>query len=269
MSECAQHIYLHNSFLKECRYFSDIALQTGITLYEVVRIINGKPLFLSDHHNRLCQSATKINWQLNFSLADMQQAIQLLISNNNTTEGNIKFAFNQQENNINQYIYFIAHNYPTSQQYKNGVTAITYSAERNTPTTKVYNHPLRSSANKVIAQKNIYEIILVNSNNHITEGSRSNLFFIKNNELYTAPDSDVLPGIARSKVIDIAKKQNITLHKQPVSINSLSCFDSAFITGTSPMVLPISKIDNIVFDTQHKFLQLLYTEYLGLTKEQF
>ncbi|NJK84810.1 MAG: aminotransferase class IV [Bacteroidales bacterium] len=103
--------------------------------------------------------------------------------------------------------------------------------------------------------------MLINENNCITEGSRSNIFFIKKNELFTSPDEEVLGGITRKYVIDLSKKQSVKIHFQSVSIQELKMFDAVFLTGTSPKVLPVNRIEKTHFDTDNELLLLIMKDY--------
>lgn len=254
MNECHKYQFVHNNKLKATEKFKNNLITNGISLYEVVRIVSGQAVFLADHLKRLHNSAKKLNIHLWLTNDKIKKSIQLLIEKNDCKIGNIKLVFNVTDQHENFYAYFVKHTYPSEKQYQNGVQTIIHPAERPIPTAKVYNHKLRSKTNTIIAEAAIYEVLLLNSMKNITEGSRSNLFFIKNNEIYTAPDNEVLNGIARSKVIDICNEHNIVIHKVSIAEKSLADFDAAFITGTSPMVLPIRKINSLKLDTKHPLL---------------
>ena len=61
----------------------------------------------------------------------------------------------------------------------------------------------------------------------------------KDGIFHTAPTRYVLPGTARKRVLDICKEQTFPLREERVAYQNLPSFDAAFITGTSPLVLPI------------------------------
>jgi branched-chain amino acid aminotransferase len=87
-----------------------------------------------------------------------------------------------------------------------------------------------------------YEVLLFNENNEFTEGSQSNLFFIVDNKVVTAPDSIVLKGITRDYVIKSINDLGLDLIKETVLVEDVLKYDAMFISGTSPKVLPISEI---------------------------
>jgi branched-chain amino acid aminotransferase len=158
-------------------------------------------------------------------------------------------------------IYFIPSSYPTQTQRENGVKLRTLNANRNNPNAKVENPTLREEADKIINDLGCYEVLLVNSKGFITEGSRSNLFLIKDNTLYTPPLNMVLGGITRQVVLNISASLKISLKEEPIPIDRLTEFDCAFLTGTSPGLLPISLIDDHRFRLNTPILHQLINEY--------
>lgn len=261
MSECFKYIYYKNDQLKSSDHFNDSDLQKGITLYEVIRIISGKPLFIEDHFLRLTNSALKVDLPIWYSFEKIKEYIKILIEKNDTTEGNIKLVFNVNNQTRNFYAYFVKHRYPSDLQYKNGVRSIVIPAERPNPNAKIYNHSLRSKTNNLIHEAEIFEVLLLNSLGNITEGSRSNLFFIRNGSLFTAPDNEVLNGIVRNKIIEIATEQKIPLVMQSISYADLPKFEAAFITGTSPMVLPLKRINSLKYSVSHPLIKTISEFY--------
>ena len=261
MSECSQYKYIHNSKLKNSSEFENEFFRIGLSLYDVMRVVESKPIFLEEHLVRLQKSAKKVGQFIWLNYHELVEKINLLIVKNGVVEGNIKIVFNIHENNRNFYCYFVKHKYPEKSEYIEGVRTIIYNAERSNPNAKVYNHKLRSYANTIIENPNIFEVILMDDLGNIREGSRSNLFFIKGNELVTAPDDEVLNGIVREKVIEICERMGITVLKEKIAYNELSNFDAAFLTGTSPQVLPIKSINMMAFDVNHHLLKLLLKMY--------
>ncbi|MDE5420508.1 aminotransferase class IV [Labilibaculum sp. DW002] len=257
MSECYRYIFLKNEKLKPSKEFKDEFLLRGSALYEVIRVVSGKPVFLKDHFQRLSNSAIQIKEQIWYTFNQIEDQIEKLIQINDVQNGNIKLVFHIDGLDKNFFVYFIKHYYPKPEQYLNGVRTIVHHAERPLPNAKVYNHSLRSKTNDIIRDAEIFEVLLLNSVGNLTEGSRSNLFFIKNNELHTAYDSEVLNGIVRSKVLEIAERLNIPIRKSHLKYDDLAKYDAAFLTGTSLMILPIKKINSISFSPSHEIINSL------------
>lgn len=255
MSECHQYIFKKNSNLIPSSEFKDEILLRGVVLYEVVRIIEGKPIFIHDHYKRLLNSAVHIKQTIWISFEKIESSIEELIKVNDTKNGNLKLVFQFDDGSSNFLAYFLKHYYPTEEQYQYGVRTIVLPAERPIPNAKVYNPKLRTKANTLIKEAEIFEVLLLNSLGNLTEGSRSNLFFIRDNEIHTAPDTEVLHGIVRTKVLEICNELEIPLHKHSIHYDDLANYQAAFLTGTSLKVLPIQRINSISYDNTHPILQ--------------
>lgn len=217
---------------------------TGIVVYEVIRIINGKPLFLQEHLQRLKNSA-KMRLPNQPPMDDIIKGIHSVIETNCLENGNIEIQINDNQQLI---VKIIPHSYPSETMYRQGVCTGLLKAERTNPNAKEKNQTLRDCANKLIKENGFFEVLLVNHQGFITEGSRSNVFFVKENQVVTSPTMDVLQGITREKIFDICHQNNIQIKEETISLSNLTNFDAAFMTGTSPAVLPIQKIEKQQFN---------------------
>ena len=82
----------------------------------------------------------------------------------------------------------------------------------------------------------------------ITEGSHSNVFFVRNNVVYTHPANNfILNGITRLAVLDICHELGLTVIEEGIPASTLPSMDEAFLTGTTTQVAALRKIDEHVF----------------------
>lgn len=234
---------------------------TDRSIYEVLRLIDGVALFLEDHFDRLLSSARISGIQLNMQLSEFSRAIEELITTNKQDTGNIKFLLIT-TNNINHWsLSFIPHSYPSDKDYQLGVPAGLLYAERVNPEAKVIQRSVREKADQKIADKKLFEVLLVDRNGLITEGSRSNVFFVKENRFYTAPATMVLSGVTRKKVLECLNELKYPVIEQAVPDKEIGNYEAAFLTGTSPKVLPISNIDALNFKPEHPMVKALMDFY--------
>jgi len=253
-------VVTNQGVISENEYFKDI-LNAEESIYEVIRIISGVAIFLEDHFYRLQNSMEIKRTRFDMTLADFRCHINELIGINKKQEGNIKFVCSVAEENSNWALSFIPASYPDIQDYKNGVSVDFLKAERENPNAKVIQNLIRESANRMIENLKLYEILLVDNDGLITEGSRSNVFFVKEEMFYTAPTNKVLVGITRQKVFDCLSRLNFQIIEQAVSVKEIGSFDAVFITGTSPKILPVRFIGNHLFSTQNATVKQLMREY--------
>ena len=245
-----------NGELKTSCELADSHIISGHSIYEVLRIVNGKPAFFNAHISRLIRSAALTKMQTPDAKKIYDGIIQL-IKKSNKKVGNIEITVNNLDNWC---IKYIPHFYPTNLQYKTGVSCKFYNALRKNPNAKVKRVKLRQSAGDFIQKNEIYEAIY-EQNGEISEGSKSNIFFIRGNQLFTPPAGLVLEGITRQIVINIANEVNLSIHETNIYRKDIINFQAAFLTGTSPGILPISSLEQQKFDVSNSSLRLLMIEY--------
>ncbi|MFK2820333.1 aminotransferase class IV [Flavobacteriaceae sp. LMIT009] len=99
-------------------------------------------------------------------------------------------------------------------------------------------------ANEHAINNNCYETLFIRDGK-ITEASHCNVFFIKNNKIYTHPANQfILNGITRQIVLELCEKLNIEVIEEGISISDIKSYDEAFLTGTSTQIASIKKIDD-------------------------
>lgn len=237
------------------------------TVYEVVRYTDGVALFFEDHFIRLQHSMERRKIVQPPDKTTIQQIIDELGAANHITEGNIRIDISLPEAKIR--VAFIPHSYPTKVMYQQGVKLVSVHAHRDMPDVKQESvrQLIKNEVDNAIARSGSYEAVLIEPDGSITEGSRSNLFFIRRNVLYTAPDSMVLKGITRQKMLDLAHQESIKVQQSSISIDELPGIEAAFLTGTSPKLLPISKIDTCSFQINHPVITLLMDGYNRMIRQ--
>ncbi len=242
-----------------CDQVDERLLSAGYTVYEVIRVIKGRLIFLRDHLHRFRASARNTGFDLWLSDEEITEKLYAMIEANGNPDGNIELSANYQPEacpNIKHIMaWYIPHSYPAPLQYEQGVEAIFYFSERISPNTKYRNVPLKEAARAMMESKGVYEVILVNKQGFVTEGSRSNVFFVKNQELYTAPQDMVLMGVTRHKVLQLAYMNSVVVRQEKILYEGLGQFEAAFLTGTSPKVLPLSKIEDFNFDVHNSLMR--------------
>ena len=98
----------------------------------------------------------------------------------------------------------------------------------------------------VDAAKDGYEeAILLDQNGFVAEGTGENVFIVRGGTIYTpGPESDILMGITRQSVIQIARDLEFPVVEKLLSLNELMTADEAFFSGTYAEVAPIREISH-------------------------
>lgn len=246
--------FLFNGKLISKREFKDYYEYHKNNVYEVIRVINSKILFLNDHIDRLNNSIL-LMYGSKINLDNLISNIKLVIQKNEILNGNIKIEFIFKDDRVNFYIYPINFYYPDT---RFGVASITCNIERENPSIKSYNYNFKNKMEKIIEENNVYEVLLVNKDGLITEGSRSNIYFIKHNNFFTAPTYMVLNGVTRINVNNIIRDFGFNLFEEAVHVDNIEKFDACFLTSTSSNVLPINRINDIrIRSSENKYLSMV------------
>jgi branched-chain amino acid aminotransferase len=183
------------------------------SVYEVVRIIDGAPLFLEEHVGRLARSATVAGLLFDVSAPRLRELVADLAHACDIRSGNVRavWGLSGPAQRPTLLIYFIKSRYPDGRMYRGGVRVGLMRGERNAPAVKRSDAPVRGKADALLEGGAYYEILLVNGNGFITEGSRTNVFFVGDDRLVTPPAASVLSGITRQKVFEIARRDGIDI----------------------------------------------------------
>lgn len=251
--------YLEDGQLEEVSNYTTDSNDKGRVIYEVIRVINKVPLFYEDHIKRLESSFRLMEKTFSYNYDKIKEYLISLIEANNIEYGNIKLTFDIKTDTMK--VFSIKHNYPDEMLYKTGVKTILYHGERNNPNAKVIDSNFREKVTNEMTKFNAFEAILVNKKGYITEGSKSNIFMIKGDKLYTSPLEEVLPGVTRGRIISLAKNIGIKFEEKNVKFDEINNYDAMFISGTSPKILPISLVDNIEFNVENEIMQRLIGEF--------
>lgn len=241
----------------------------SISIYEVLRVKKGVILFRQDHLDRLKKSAEMLGFKLNKSKEEISDEMDRLVEINDANNHNIKLVCNNLEKNDQDFLTYITEgSYNLEDVPKEGAKAIIFKAERSNPNIKTIDASQRDLINKELEENNALEALLEDEDGNITEGSRSNMFFVKNNKLYTAPSSKVLLGITRSKIMEICDKNNIEVIEEDIHKSELEKVDGIFMSTTPIGVLPIIAIgDKKLNSANNEIIRKVVNEYEELTEE--
>jgi 4-amino-4-deoxychorismate lyase len=214
----------------------------GYGLFETIKVVNGKPIFMKEHLERLLKGCEYFNiptpLELNFDTNDIQNGILKVIISDLGVSYNIKKMY---EIPKRPYILGISNLKRHSTDFMNYYKTLNYMS-------KLYD--LKSS--------NLDEIIYLNERNNICEGTKTNIFFIKENVVYTPNiESGLLNGIMRKKTIELLNSKGIIVFEREININILYEFDSCFITNSLIGIKEVLSIDSKQFNVENNIMSML------------
>ncbi len=236
-------------------------------VYEVLRVEEGVLLFVEEHMQRLKNTFSIVSSKGNVSFDRIPGQLTILIKQNQILSGAVKLLFFYFQDEFQLVFYQMQPYSPTEEEYLTGVKTISLPLERLNPNAKIWNEDFRKKTNSEIKKANAFEAVLVDRDGFVTEGSRSNIFFVKDNILFTPPLENVLPGITRKNVLEVCGRLNETAEVCLISFQEISEFDAAFLTGTTRILVPISKIDDIHFNVENPLVERIINGFKEMVGE--
>ncbi len=231
----------------------DITVLRGYGVFDFLITYNKRPFQLEQHVSRLENSAREIGLTLNHSNSEICDiVIQTLEKNAHHTESNIRIVYTggispdgvtPQGNGI--LMVYVTPKYELPDWwYNDGAKIISVEMERFIPTSKSTNYLSAVFAQQKAHSQGAIEAIYKNQDSHLLEGTTTNLFCFKGNELITPPDG-ILPGITRGAVLELLKDQ-YEISLRHISADEMSDMDEVFITASNKEIVPIIQLDDLV-----------------------
>ena len=231
-------------------HVSDLSILRGVGIFDFFRLRGHMPLFMDDHLDRFFYSAEKVYGALWFSRAWLREQIVKLIGLNNMPESGIRIVltggYSADAYTIEKPNLIITQEpikFPRQEHYQEGVKLITHNYTRDLPEIKTINYLVGISLQKEIAKEGAYDV-LYHEHGKVSELTRSNIFFITIDDQLVTPKINILKGVTRKKVIQLAENHMAVCEKD-ITLEELPYMKEAFLTGTTKKILPVTQVDNI------------------------
>jgi aminodeoxychorismate lyase len=273
-------IYLNNKFVDEAEAkisVKDRGLRYGDGCFETISFFNQKPYLLEGHLQRLAGGLQAI--KINFDANALPELITQTIANNNIKNGFVRIMVTRGEGSRGYMptyktpptLVIEVMERPNMQTTEAKICISSYKKMAGVPTEFKLMQGLNSVLAKIEAhEKGFFETIMLNENGFITEVSAGNLFFVKNEKVFTPSlQSGCLAGVMRGNIIKLLQ-DNVTqgLYK-PTDLESA---DEIFITNVTWQILPVVEIEGLNFkpknfDTVDKIRKLIDDDIFNLEKK--
>ena len=251
--------YINNKFVKfklAKIHIEDRGLQFADSVYEVIAVLDNNLIDFDFHLKRLKYSLSELEIKFKINRTDLYNIFLNLIKKNKTINGiiylqitrGIQFREHKYQKNLIPTLIVYTRNKSFNLPGKKfiGVKTITYQDLRwKRRDIKTVNLLPNIIAANMAKKKNAYEAILI-QNGKVTEGTSSNIWIIKRNNLITHPaNSDILKGVTRTSLLKIIKKTKLKLIEKQFTYKQLVNADEVFLTSSGSFITPILKIDNV------------------------
>ena len=226
---------------------TDRGLRQGEAVYEGVKIVARRPLFLEEHLERLSASAEALHLPMPWSVETVRPILTRLLGGRGETTGMAR-------------LYLTAgppEGAPTTLVW---IDAVPETSRPDTPPWRVACHPERvlpyrpdvkhtsrlphAVARRTAQGRGLDDALLVHPDGWVLEGTASNLFFFEADTLHTpARECGILPGITRDVLLEIAPAAGFRTVEGRYPPAIVADSDEVFASFTSAGVKPISELD--------------------------
>lgn len=239
-------------------FLEDRGYLFGDGVYEVARVYRGKTFFLGAHLERLQKSAAAIRISLPYSIDELEKIIQELLEKSGLGDGYIYIQLTrgrakrdhlfpeQARPVLTMYVRELPE--PVALEKLVPARCITLPDERWLKChIKSVNLLPNLLARQQAAEAGAQEAILYRSEKNVTEGTRSNVFAIIDDEVRTHPESNlILSGITRAIILSLCADLSLPVSEKAFTLSELQKAGEVWITSTTMEVNPVSAIDGNV-----------------------
>lgn len=228
---------------------TDSAYLLGHGVFETLRSLRGRVLFLPEHFSRMKRNAARLWIPMPLSRGRFEREIYRALRKNRLREATIRVTLSLASPGKPRLVIAARRYVPYPKIcYRKGGRLIQIRSARNDPPAisnlKTTNYLSKALAREEVRRRRAVEGVLLNAGGRVTEGGSSNLFIIKKGRLLTPPLSEgVMPGTRRALVLKLARNLGIPLKEKVLLPADLKEADEIFITSTLKDILPIGTFE--------------------------
>ncbi|PCJ29590.1 MAG: branched-chain amino acid transaminase [Rickettsiales bacterium] len=280
--KAADFIWINGEFIPwEDAYIHVLthSLHYAGSVFEGERSYGGKIFKLMEHTKRLINSAEDMGLEVNYSVAEINEATEELLKKNNLENAYIRplvwrgaGALGVYGENMVSNLLIMAQN--SNHPFKNGARLVLSKWRKPTidampPQSKSSAHYAMQIVSQQMAKQQGYDdALLLDQYDDIAECTTTNIFFGKGRELVTPIADRFLNGITRQTVIEMARAMGIRVREERLTLEDAEKYDTCFVTGTATEIKGVSSInydykklefpnDNMVKDLQEEFAKIV------------
>ena len=245
---------------KACISVFDSGFLLGDGVWEGIRFLNGNLVFLNEHLDRLYHGAKKLAIDIGHSQGELTRLIQKTLDANSmetgihirliVSRGLKKTPYQHPNANVGGNSIVIIPEYKEADEMVNieGIRLITANTRRGTPDSQDPRLNTLSKLNCILAcieadKAGVDEGIMLDVDGNVSTCNSTNFFILRGEEVWTSTGKYCLPGVTRKVVIDLCKRNKISIKEKDFTTADVHSADEAFVTGTFAGIIPAVEID--------------------------
>ena len=234
------------------------ALHYASCVFEGERVYGGEVFKLTEHSQRLIDSAKVMGFEIPYTLAEINAATNATIKANDIVDGYVRpvawrgsemMGVSAQNNKIHLAIaVWVWPSYYTLEAKMKGIRLAMADWRRPAPNTapvhaKAAGLYMICTLSKHKAEQAGYDdALMLDYRGQVAEATGANVFFVMDGEIHTPKPDCFLDGITRQSVIGMAKKRQMKVVERAIMPEEMAKATECFITGTAAEVTPVSEI---------------------------
>ncbi|MDJ0684372.1 MAG: branched-chain amino acid aminotransferase [Alphaproteobacteria bacterium] len=239
------------------------ALHYASAVFEGERVYGGKIFKLTEHTERLRDSAALLDFELPYSVAEIDAACEALVAKNGIVDGYVRpiawrgsGMMGVSAQNAGVHVAIAAWEWPSyfsPEARMKGLRMQVSDWRRPAPDTaptasKAAGLYMICTLSKHKAEAAGYnDALMYDHRGLVAEATGANIFFLMGDKLHTPTPDCFLDGITRRTVIDLARREGIDVVERHIEPHEMAQASEAFLTGTAVEVTPISEIGDYRF----------------------
>ncbi len=249
------------------------AFMFGYGLFETMKVLKGKILFLDEHLERLNKGCKTLKLELNEKKSKIKENCYKLLKLSEIENGVLKILY-AKGNDENYLLLTTRQNSYTKEDYKRGFKLMISEYKRNQNSLLTFIKSNNYMENLIVKQQSkelgYDEVLFLNTDNYLAEGAASNIFWIKDKIVYTPSiECGLLPGIVRNKIMEASENLGLKVKMGKFIEEDLMDSEEVFITNSVMDIMPISQVKEKIFNINKNIITSdILKEYMILIGEE-
>ena len=267
-------VYLNGEIIPESRAmisFRDTGFVYGDAVFDTARTFGGKPFRLKEHIDRLYETLAYVRIDPGLSKDEMYAKTEEVVTTNAGLLGPDQDYWVTQR--VSRGLSPVDGEAPErtgatvliecmplplkarAAMFRDGIDAVVASLIRTPPSALSPNAKTNNYMNMMLAQREVNAYapnswaVMLDENGNLCEGAGCNLFLVKDGKVTTPTTDYVLNGVTRQVVLELCRRNDISVEERNVTLHHAAVADEAFFTSTSLCICPLRSLNGNPFPT--------------------